>query len=135
MHPEWEEKKKVTILEFWNSSCRGDPSRQVPPPPRTWREGPPASIPATEHRGITIAQLETVVKAIEEHADADGYLPGWTDRNGNTCHKNTIGLYPRVVRLRLKPREMERTNNGEERPGYRSTHPAPGHDHALPLRT
>ena len=100
MHPEWEEKTKVTILEFWNSSCRGDPSRQVPPPPRTWREGPPASIPATEHRGITIAQLDTVVDALNKHADGEGFLPGWTDRYGNTCHKNTITLYPPFVRLR-----------------------------------
>ena len=92
----------ITNLELQNYACSSSSSRQVLPPPQTWRKGPPASIPATEHRGITIAQLDTVVDAINKHADAKGFLPGWTDRNGKTCHKNTIGLYPRVARFRLK---------------------------------
>ena len=118
------QKQPQIALALSNSTC-SDPSRQVPPPPQTWREGPPASIAATEQRGITIAQLDTIVDAINKHADAKGFLPGWIDRNGKTCHKATIGLYPRVVRFRLKSREMERTNSGEEIPGYRSTHPEP----------
>ena len=51
------------------------------------------SLAATEHRGITIAQLETVMDEIDKHADADGYLPGWIDDyTGKTYHKNTINL-------------------------------------------
>ena len=84
----------ITIAQLDTSAS------QVPPPPQTWRDGPPASIPATEHRGITIAQLETIVDAINQHADAEGFLPGWTDINGKTCRKDTINLYPLCVRIR-----------------------------------
>ena len=51
------------------------------------------SLAMTEHRGMTVEQMDTILDAIEEHADADGYLPGWTDREGKTYHKDTINLY------------------------------------------
>ena len=78
------------------------------------------SLAATEHRGITIAQLDTIVDAIKEHADADGNLPGWTDINGKTCHKDTVNLYPLSFRLRWKSREIKRTSRGDEKVGRRS---------------
>ena len=55
------------------------------------------SLAATEHRGITLQQLRALVAEIDRHADAEGYLPGWTDRHGKTCHKDTIGLYAAVL--------------------------------------
>ena len=59
-------------------------------------------IAATEHRGITLRQLKDLEAFIDRHADKDGFLPGWLDRDSKTCHKDTINLYD-VVKYVVKP--------------------------------
>ena len=61
----------------------------------------------TEHRGITLTQLLDLWAKIESLADEDGYLQGWKDRDGNTCHKDTVNLYD-VVKYLVKPETAEK---------------------------
>ena len=65
------------------------------------------SIAATELRGITLTQLRDLWTKIAGRADEGGYLQGWKERNGNTCHKDTVSLYS-VVKYLVKPETLER---------------------------
>ena len=56
----------------------------------------------TERRGITLRQLKDLEAFIDGHADEKGFLPGWLDRDGKTCHKDTINLYD-VVKYVVNP--------------------------------
>ena len=59
-------------------------------------------IEKTELRGTTLPQLEQLDDFIERHADEDGVLRGWLDREGQPLHKDRVNLYD-VVKYVVKP--------------------------------
>ena len=56
----------------------------------------------TEHRGMTLSQFRELVAELKRRADKDGLLTGWVDRDGTTCHVDTVKLYD-VVKFLVEP--------------------------------
>ena len=61
----------------------------------------------TEHRGMTLSQLKDLEGELKRRADKDGWLQGWKDIKGNTCHVNTVNLYA-VMKYLIKPATEEK---------------------------
>ena len=56
----------------------------------------------TEHRGITLVQLNDIVEKLRSLADTEGVIPGWFDRNEKKCKVTTVNLYD-VVKYLVEP--------------------------------
>ena len=61
----------------------------------------------TEHRGMTLSQFRDLRDELKRRADKDGWLQGWVDKDGNTCHVNTVNLYD-VMKYLIKPATKEK---------------------------
>ena len=64
----------------------------------------------TEHRGMTLSQFRELAAELKRRADKDGLLTGWVDRDGKTCHVDTVNLYD-VVKFLVEPATKDKQSS------------------------